>query len=127
MSTDACRETGKRAFVTCVGFEKVGIVRSTRALSGATVRPSGGTGCGMVSTGGTLTAGDAGTTDPVGAVLAPVGRTVGVGVSPQAAVTHASAAMRRTAGLGRDRRRPVTSRLLGRYRALCMARLPEGR
>jgi hypothetical protein len=38
-STDACFDTGNRGFVTLVGFEKVGISRSARSLSGATGTP----------------------------------------------------------------------------------------
>src|SRR5215216_6716374 len=36
ISTESCLETGNSGLVTLVGSEKVGILRSTRALSGAT-------------------------------------------------------------------------------------------
>src|SRR4029453_11712948 len=47
---DSCSETGKSGLVMVVGSENVGIVRSTRSLSGAPGTLAGTAGCGIVVT-----------------------------------------------------------------------------
>jgi hypothetical protein len=103
-----------------VGWEKTGISRSTRALSGATFNPLGGTGCGIVETGVTLGsvapavgAAVAGATDGGGVLTPAVARLVGVGVLAHAAAT--SATTEKSATVDEVRRlggRPVMTILL---------------
>src|SRR5215204_4500274 len=48
ISTESCLDTGNSGLVTLVGSEKVGILRSTRLLSGATGISSGTGGWGIL-------------------------------------------------------------------------------
>src|SRR5918911_3515234 len=48
ISTESCFETGNSGLVTLVGSEKVGILRSTRLLSGATGISAGTGGWGIL-------------------------------------------------------------------------------
>src|SRR5215208_6439486 len=48
ISTESCLDTGNSGLVTLVGFEKVGMLRSTRLLLGATGISAGTGGWGII-------------------------------------------------------------------------------